>query len=104
MRVSDERLKQLTDTRDTMPIVQPNEIETIARELRELRESYADLLIDAFHELADGPDEDGWYSTNCTTTNCGYGNELVQLGRYEKHPTFGVGRAQKYRPIRKESP
>ena len=62
----------------------------------ELEVEYAELLVDAFLEIAS--EKDGWYCSDARTTAMHYGNELVELGLWEKDATRGHGRRQWYRP------
>ena|GEM_PF-5883324 len=83
------------------------ELAELANELfcyaRELREDHIDFVKDAFMS---GSAEAtgcfaGWYDTLGFSELCDYGDELVEAGKFEKHPD-GYGRRQFYRPIEKK--
>lgn len=70
-------------------------------EVGQLRRELAELLEEAFREIAteipDGPMA-GWWDSNARSTACAYGDRLVELGLWERHPD-GYGRRQFYRPL-----
>jgi len=69
-----------------------------------LKDRCSDLIEDLFLELADeisdeSSDRFGWFDTMAKSDAVRYGDELVELGVYERHPD-GYGRRWFYRPIK----
>lgn len=67
-----------------------------------LKSRCSDLVEDLFLELADevsdkSSNKCGWFDSMAKSDAVRYGDELVELGRYEKHPD-GHGRRWFYRP------
>ncbi len=70
-------------------------------EIERLQAEVADLTEEAFRLIArletGGPHE-GWYDSMARTDAINYGDRLVELGLWERHPD-GYGRRWWYRPI-----
>ena len=82
-----------------------NDLEWAVREIERLREELAELIDDAFRRFASeqyGGDRHGWWDTCGLTLAMMYGDRLVELGLWEKHPT-GHGRRWWYRPVKRKA-
>jgi len=76
-------------------------LEDAAEEIERLREEIVELLEKAFKEIAgyEGEGErEGWWDSMAGSTAAGYGDRLVELGTWERHPD-GCGRQWWYRPV-----
>lgn len=86
-----------------IPVVRESAYAELEQENERLREELADTKEDAFYEAAlkvPVGDLAGWWDTTARSSVMELGEELVQLGRLERHP-HGTGRRWFYRPVTK---
>ncbi len=69
-------------------------------ECEQLREDLAELIEDAFCQIAH-KQSDGWWSSQALSSAVSLGDKLVELALWEKN-AFGHGRVQLYRPVAAE--